>query len=58
MTVGTKDHDLGRFGKRHGLYQIATGVAIAYIVPFRLLGRDHDAAAVVGGFPGFGISSM
>ena len=33
-------------------------VAIAYFVLFRLLGRDYDAAVAVGGFLGFGLSSM
>jgi ESS family glutamate:Na+ symporter len=40
------------------LLQIVVIVAIAYFVLFRLLGRDYDAAVAVGGFLGFGISSM
>lgn len=38
--------------------QIIMIVALAYFVLFRLLGRDYDAAVAVGGFLGFGISSM
>lgn len=38
--------------------QIAITVGIAYFVLFRLLGRDYDAAVTVGGFLGFGLSSM
>ncbi|MEE1658282.1 sodium/glutamate symporter [Microvirga sp. CF3062] len=40
------------------LLQIAVIVAIAYFALFRLLGRDYEAAVTVGGFLGFGISSM
>ncbi|WP_192179764.1 sodium/glutamate symporter [Mesorhizobium amorphae] len=40
------------------LLQIMVIVAIAYFVLFRLLGRDYEAAVTVGGFLGFGISSM
>ncbi|TGP24900.1 MULTISPECIES: sodium/glutamate symporter [unclassified Mesorhizobium] len=40
------------------LLQIVVIVAIAYFVLFRLLGRDYEAAVTVGGFLGFGISSM
>jgi len=38
--------------------QVAVSVAIAYFVLFRWLGRDYDAAVTVGGFLGFGLSSM
>jgi ESS family glutamate:Na+ symporter len=38
--------------------QVAVSAAIAYFVLFRLLGRDYDAAITVGGFLGFGLSSM
>ena len=38
--------------------QIVMIVALAYFVLFRLLGRDYEAAVAVGGFLGFGISSM
>ncbi len=38
--------------------QIGVTVALAYFVLFRLLGRDYDAAVAVGGFLGFGLSSM
>lgn len=38
--------------------QIIMIVALAYFVLFRLLGRDYEAAVAVGGFLGFGISSM
>jgi glutamate:Na+ symporter, ESS family len=38
--------------------QVAATAAIAYFVLFRLLGRDYDAAITVGGFLGFGLSSM
>jgi ESS family glutamate:Na+ symporter len=38
--------------------QIALALAIGYFVLFRLLGRDYDAAVSVGGFLGFGVSSM
>lgn len=38
--------------------QIAVTTAVAYFVLFRLLGRDYDAALTVGGFIGFGLSSM
>jgi ESS family glutamate:Na+ symporter len=40
------------------LLQIIVIVAIAYFILFRLLGRDYEAAVTVGGFLGFGISSM
>jgi ESS family glutamate:Na+ symporter len=40
------------------LLQIVVIAAIAYFVLFRLLGRDYEAAVTVGGFLGFGISSM
>jgi ESS family glutamate:Na+ symporter len=38
--------------------QIVVIAAIAYFLLFRLLGRDYEAAVAVGGFLGFGISSM
>lgn len=38
--------------------QVIVAAAIAYFVLFRLLGRDYDAAITVGGFLGFGLSSM
>jgi ESS family glutamate:Na+ symporter len=38
--------------------QVAVSVAIAYFILFRWLGRDYDAAVTVGGFLGFGLSSM
>ncbi len=38
--------------------QLALALAIGYFVLFRLLGRDYDAAVSVGGFLGFGVSSM
>jgi len=38
--------------------QITLTLAVAYFVLFRLLGRDYDAAVTVGGFLGFGLSSM
>jgi ESS family glutamate:Na+ symporter len=38
--------------------QIALSVGVAVFVLFRLLGRDYDAAVTVGGFLGFGLSSM
>jgi ESS family glutamate:Na+ symporter len=38
--------------------QVAVTVAVAYFFLFRLLGRDYDAAVTVGGFLGFGLSSM
>jgi ESS family glutamate:Na+ symporter len=38
--------------------QIALSVFVAVRVLFRLLGRDYDAAVTVGGFLGFGLSSM
>ncbi len=38
--------------------QIAITAAVAYLVLFRLLGRDYDAALTAGGFIGFGLSSM
>ena len=38
--------------------QVAVTASIAYFVLFRLLGRDYDAAITVGGFLGFGLSSM
>ena len=38
--------------------QVAVIVAIGYFILFRLLGSDYDAAVTVGGFLGFGISSM
>lgn len=38
--------------------QVVVATAIAYFVLFRLLGRNYDAAITVGGFLGFGLSSM
>jgi ESS family glutamate:Na+ symporter len=38
--------------------QVVLATAIAYFLLFRLLGRDYDAALTVGGFLGFGLSSM
>ncbi|GLS29151.1 glutamate:Na+ symporter, ESS family [Mesorhizobium albiziae] len=38
--------------------QLTLALAIGYFVLFRLLGRDYDAAVSVGGFLGFGVSSM
>lgn len=38
--------------------QVALTAAIAFLVLFRLLGRDYDAALTVGGFMGFGLASM
>jgi len=38
--------------------QIGMTVAIAYLVLFRLLGRDYEAAVTAGGFMGFGLSPM
>ena len=38
--------------------QIALTIGVAYLVLFRLLGRDYDAAVATGGFLGFGIASM
>jgi ESS family glutamate:Na+ symporter len=38
--------------------QVAVTVLIGVLVLFRWLGRDYDAAVTVGGFLGFGLSSM
>jgi ESS family glutamate:Na+ symporter len=38
--------------------QLVVTVAIGVFVLFRWLGRDYDAAVTVGGFLGFGLSSM
>lgn len=38
--------------------QILAIALVAYFILFRLLGRNYDAAVAVGGFLGFGISSM
>jgi ESS family glutamate:Na+ symporter len=38
--------------------QVVVSVAVAIFVVFRWLGRDYDAAVTVGGFLGFGLSSM
>jgi ESS family glutamate:Na+ symporter len=38
--------------------QVVVTVAIGVFVLFRWLGRDYDAAVTVGGFLGFGLSSM
>ena len=38
--------------------QVLVTVLIAVFVLFRWLGRDYDAAVTVGGFLGFGLSSM
>jgi ESS family glutamate:Na+ symporter len=40
------------------LVQVIVTVLIAVFLLFRLLGRDYDAAVTVGGFLGFGLSSM
>jgi ESS family glutamate:Na+ symporter len=38
--------------------QVVLTVAIGILVLYRWLGRDYDAAVTVGGFLGFGLSSM
>jgi ESS family glutamate:Na+ symporter len=38
--------------------QVVISTAIAVLLLFRWLGRDYDAAVAVGGFLGFGLSSM
>ena len=38
--------------------QILLAVFLAFVVLFRLLGRDYDAALTAGGIIGFGLSSM
>lgn len=38
--------------------QVVVTVLIAVLLLFRWLGRDYDAAVTVGGFLGFGLSSM
>jgi ESS family glutamate:Na+ symporter len=38
--------------------QLVVTVAIGVFILFRWLGRDYDAAVTVGGFLGFGLSSM
>jgi ESS family glutamate:Na+ symporter len=38
--------------------QVVVATAVAYFILFRALGRDYDAGIVVGGFLGFGLSSM
>ncbi len=38
--------------------QVVITVLVGFLVLFRLLGRDYDAALTVGGFIGFGLSSM
>jgi ESS family glutamate:Na+ symporter len=38
--------------------QVVVAAVIAYFVLFRWLGRDYDAALTLGGFLGFGLSSM
>ena len=38
--------------------QVIITVLMGFLVLFRLLGRDYDAALTVGGFIGFGLSSM
>jgi ESS family glutamate:Na+ symporter len=38
--------------------QVAVTVTLAYLLLFRLLGKDYDAAVTAGGFIGFGIASM
>jgi ESS family glutamate:Na+ symporter len=38
--------------------QVVLTTLVAVLVLFRLLGKDYDAAVAVGGFLGFGLSSM
>ena len=38
--------------------QVVVTVRIAVLLLFRWLGRDYDAAVTIGGFLGFGLSSM
>jgi ESS family glutamate:Na+ symporter len=38
--------------------QIVITTLVAFLVVFRLLGRDYEAAITAGGFIGFGLSSM
>ena len=38
--------------------QVAVTIAVAVLLLFRWLGRDYDAAVTIGGFLGFGLSSM
>jgi ESS family glutamate:Na+ symporter len=40
------------------VFQVALCTLVAVFVLFRALGRDYDAAVTVGGFLGFGLSSM
>jgi len=40
------------------LLQVVLSAGIAYLVLFRALGRDYDAAVATGGFLGFAVSSM
>ena len=40
------------------LIQILVTASIGVLLLFRWLGRDYDAAVTVGGFLGFGLSSM
>lgn len=42
----------------NAVLQVVVTTAVALFVLFPLLGRDYDAAVVVGGFLGFGLSSM
>jgi len=42
----------------NALLQVVTTTAVALYLLFPLLGRDYDAAVAVGGFLGFGLSSM
>jgi ESS family glutamate:Na+ symporter len=38
--------------------QVVVTVMVGVLLLFRWLGRDYDAAVTVGGFLGFGLSSM
>lgn len=38
--------------------QVLASIAVAYLILFRLLGRNYDAAVTVGGFLGYAVSSM
>ena len=40
------------------ILQVVVSIAVAYFILFRALGKNFDAAVTVGGFLGYGISSM
>ena len=42
---------------KHKRWQVVVMAAFAWVVTFRLMGRDYDAAVMAGGHCGFGLGA-